>query len=87
MNKRALLTGVVAASVLAFGVLAPTAASAVTVQDGGWTFTGDTYNDDILGRAKCQSVAVAREEIYFPRDYDCHWAVPLKLGVVGLWYR
>lgn len=86
MKKSMVLTGALAA--LALGVLAPTAASAAPVSmDGGWTFSGETYNDDIWGSAKCNALAVAREKIYFGRDYDCHWAVPLKIGAIGLWYR
>ncbi|MGW6933624.1 hypothetical protein ACWGE0_26460 [Lentzea sp. NPDC054927] len=85
MTKR-VLTGMLTAGALALGVLAPTAASAATAQDGGWTFTGDTWPNNTTGAAACGLVAFYNEKIH-PRDYDCHWAVPLKASVIGLWYR
>jgi hypothetical protein len=86
MKKSMVLTGALAA--LALGVLAPTAASAApAAMDGDWTFTGDTWANNAAGAGACGAVAFYNERIHPTRDYDCHWAVPLKASVIGLWYR
>ncbi|MGW4059738.1 hypothetical protein ACWEGE_15740 [Amycolatopsis sp. NPDC004747] len=88
MPKKTSAASALAAGALALTLFAPATASAAPVlRDGDWVFTGRTYSDDIGGRAQCWLAEQAEEANNPFRDYDCHWGVPLKMGIIGLWYR